>query len=343
MINHFTLKQFFYLIISISFLERELRVVNRLRKVLTLKIDIFIFIKIMDRGKFILGGLIEMVFKSKRRSFGAFCVIGIFIALSVIFYACINDFGLEADFFKGTIKGNLIIDRVVPQNTDEIRVALAKDFPPTNFLELIVSGVIPVKMDTSITSQMAPYEFEVPLGKYEAIIAIWKEKNESWSITNMLGLYGNFQFFQPDSIVLTEEDPIADSIDIEIDFSRVIRTAKIEGHIEFIGEWPINTAAVAWVAYEFIPQNKLDFLRIAGFEILPKNIKSWDYRIGVNPGTYKFIAVFWLAEGANLLDFKTLGFYPDHNSPDEPGEVVVNENEPTVDIDIMADFANINK
>jgi hypothetical protein len=283
----------------------------------------------------------QMEFTTKRRAIGAFSILGFMLWLGAVFYACTDDFGVEADFFKGTLKGELRITTVVPKNTDEIRVALAKDFPPSNFLELLVSEKILVDASETVTSQIVSYDMQVPLGDYEAAFVIWKELGQSWRITDIVGAYGDLATFQFEKITLTDEDPVADSVDIDINLNRVNRNAKIEGHIEFIGEWPVNTAAVALVAFKTLDISKA----LPEIAILPKNVDAYDYQIKLNADstgtTLELVSVAWLPEGANLLDFKFLGVYSDPDSPEVPVKVVIKPGETVTGIDIVADFANI--
>ncbi len=282
--------------------------------------------------------------KAKRRRLGAFFVLAA-MAIAAIFYACDN-FGIDANFFKGTIKGEIIVEERVPPNTDEIRVAVTKKYPPSDIISLIFSGPLPFDSDSLVTSQRIPYDLQVPLDEYEAVFAIWKEKDQSFNPADIIGLYGDLLMAQPIPVAVTDSTPTVDHIDITIDFTKVKRTAKIEGRINYVGAWPSNTAAVAIFAFFEVPQVLPDdFIRFLGaFEILPTDptLTQYDYRLRVPPGTYKYIAVFWLAQGAQLLDFKTLGFYRNPQTPDQPGQVTVEDNGTAAGINISADFANAN-
>lgn len=285
-----------------------------------------------------------MEVRTKRRWFGAFCVLGA-AAIAAAFHAC-DDFGIDANFFKGTIRGEVVINERVPPNTDEIRVAVTKKYPPSDIISLIFSGPLPFNGDSLVTSQRIPYDLQVPLDEYEAVFAIWKELDQSFNPADIIGLYGDLLMAEPISVTVTDSTPTVDHIDITIDFTKVKRTAKIEGRINYVGTWPSNTAAVAIFAFFEVPQVLPDdFIRYLGaFEILPTDptLLAYDYRLRVPPGTYKYIAVFWLAQGAELLDFKTLGFYRNPQAPDQPGQVTVGDNETATGVDISADFANAN-
>lgn len=282
--------------------------------------------------------------RMKRRWLGAFSILGV-IAIAVVFYACDN-FGIDANFIKGTIRGEIVLTQAVPTNTDEIRVAVTKNYPPSDIISLIFSGPLPVNRDTTVTEQRVAYDLQVPLDDYEAVFAIWKEKDQSFNPADIIGLYGDLLMAQPIPVATTEEEQVVSNIDLAIDFTKVQRTAKIEGRINYVGAWPANTAAVAIFAFFEVPQILPDdFIRYLGaFEILPTDptLTQYDYRLRVPPGTYKYLAVFWLAQGAELLDFKTLGFYRDSLAPDEPGQVTVQGIGTATGVDISADFANAN-
>ncbi|HEX9652432.1 MAG TPA: hypothetical protein VGA99_01875 [bacterium] len=279
----------------------------------------------------------------KRRRFGAFSILGAIVAIVLIFHACDN-FGIDANYIKGTIRGEIVLNQPVPSNTDEIRVAVTKNYPPSDIINLIFSGPLPFNADTLVASQNIPYDLQVPLDDYEAVFAIWKEKDQSFNPADIIGLYGDLQLAQPIPIATTAAEPVVSSVDIAIDFAKVQRTAKIEGRITYVGAWPANTAAVAIFAFFEVPQVLPDdFIRYLGaFEILPTDptLQQYDFRLRVPPGTYKYLAVFWLAQGAPLLDFKTLGFYRSPPVPEQPGEVTVGNNETITGIDISADFSN---
>ncbi|NIR51653.1 hypothetical protein GWO43_24015 [candidate division KSB1 bacterium] len=278
-----------------------------------------------------------MDFLVRRRNLGAFSILGSMIALLVIFGAC-DDHGIEADFFKGTVRGELQINTVVPDTTDEIRVALATEFPPSSLQQLITSGVIQVDKDPAVTSQVVPFEMQAPYGEYGATIVIWKAKDQSFQLTDIVGIFGNLERFELRSISLSEEHPVKDSVNIPVDLSRVDRRSSIEGQIEFVGEWPENTSVVALV----VAKNLLELTRgiPPAIAFIPKEVEQFDYKVGVAADTYEFIAVAWLPVGEfDLSKLRILGFYQD--PPGRQGKVVVEDNMTVTGIDITADFAEI--
>lgn len=275
--------------------------------------------------------------RSKQRTIGALCSLAAALSVALVFHAC-EDFGVEADFFKGTVRGELTIDTVVPAQTDEIRVALSPDFPPSDFKELQISEVIPVNKDTSVKSQVVPFEMQLPLGKYDATVVIWKAKDKSWSLTDIVGLHGNLSRFELRSIELTSDHPLEENVSIPVDLSRVNRTSSVSGTIDFVGDWPANTFITALIMLRDISDlNGIPPVLV----FVPIGAEQFSYNSGISPGTYNTIAVAWLPLGPfDFSKIKFLGVYEDPDNPGEQGKLVVEDNMTITGIDITADFAN---
>ena len=277
--------------------------------------------------------------RSKRRAFGAFCFLAAAFSVVAIFHGCEN-FGVEADFLKGTVRGELTIDTVVPAQTDEIRVALSPDFPPSDFKELQISEVISVSKDTSVKSQVVPFEMQVPLGKYDATVVIWKAKDRSWSLTDIVGLHGDLSKFELRTIELTSDDPVEDNVSIPVDLSIVNRTSTVSGTIHFVGKWPANTFITALIMLRDISDlNGIPPVLV----FVPIDSEEFSYSVGISPDTYTTIAVAWLPIGPfDFSKIRFLGVYEDPENPGEQGKLVVTDSMAVTGIDLTADFANAN-
>jgi len=262
--------------------------------------------------------------------------LALFLVLPVIlFYGC-EDFGLEPDFFKGRIRGEVRIDTPIPKNTDEIRVALSPDFPPSDFRELIIGEVLP--LDTSLASQNIPFEIQVPYGRYDATVVTWKEKGRGLSLTDIVGLHGNIERFELASIELNNDNPVEDSVSIGVDLSLVNRTSRVQGTIDFIGEWPSNTFITAFIMLRSI-QDLQGIPPVLAF--IPSGITSFNINVPVSPAAYNIIGVAWLPTGPfDLGKVRFLGFYENPSSPGQPGRVVVEDSMVVRDLNILADLAN---
>jgi hypothetical protein len=252
--------------------------------------------------------------------------------------ACGYDHGIDPVSSKITGKVSFVGD--MPQNTGEIRVAVAVTFPPTDISQLLTSEPLPKGIDT------VSYEILVPYGEYEAVGVIWKANNASWSLTDILGIYSDASGFLPRSVQVDPENPVADSVDIVADYRLVTRGAYITGRITFEGDWPQDTEIVAVAAFHEEPHSIVDLLNpenISGYGLVPKGVPSYDYRIAVAPGSYKFVAVFWIQkiQQGQFPQFAVIGFHADPQLPDSPKEVTAELGETTAGVDITADFGRI--
>ncbi len=259
-------------------------------------------------------------------------------SLLVLPLSCQYDHGIDPILSKVT--GKIVFVGEMPANTDQVRVAIAVNFPPTDISELLTSEPLPKGVDT------VSYEILVPYGVYEAVGVIWKAKNESWSLTDILGIYSDVAGFLPKSVEVTPERPVADSVDIVADYRLVTRGAHISGRVTFSGVWPQNTEIVAVAAFHREPRTVLDLLdpeNISGFGLVPKGVTAYDYRIAVSPGTYKYVAVFWVEkiQQGEFPRFDVIGFYESTASPGVPGEVSVEFGKVATGIDIVADFTRL--
>lgn len=266
-----------------------------------------------------------MVFARRLLAFSLLCFLG----------ACSYDHGIDPVFSK--ITGKVVFVGEMPPNTDQVRVAVAVNFPPTDLSELLTSDALPKGLDT------VAYEILVPYGEYSAVGVIWKAKNASWSLTDILGIYSDVSGFLPKSVRVTPQEPVADSVDIVADYRLVTRGAHMSGQITFVGEWPQETEIVAVAAFRREPRTIFDLLdpeNISGFGLVPKGVPVYDYRISVAPGTYSYVAVFWVQKirQGEFPRFAVIGFYPDPGDPEKPGQVEVALGETATGIDITADF-----
>ncbi len=263
-----------------------------------------------------------------------------FAIFSLVLISC-ADHGLEANFFKGTVQGELQISSVVPAATDELRVALVQDFPPASLQGLVTSDVIAVNKDTSVKMQTVPFALDAPLGEYEAAIVLWKALDQSFILTDIVGIFGNLERFELTPIRLTEQTPVQAEVNIPLDLSRVNRTAAISGRIDFEGAWPANTSIVALVVLKSLADLTNGIPPAISF--VPRDTQSLSYRVGLAPDRYSAVLVAWLPVGEfNLANIRVLGFFEDPAQRGLPAPVTVGDGETVTNIDITADFANIN-
>lgn len=229
-----------------------------------------------------------------------------------------------------------------PERTDEVRVAVVKDFPPRTITELLFSEQISYTQDT------VSWEIFVPPGEYAAVAVIWKEKYNSWNLSDVVGLYGAsflndllIPNLQP--VIVEDEKTILDSLDIVANLNRVNRDAKIEGTITFEGSWPENTGVIGIGAFSKIPapDNLVEYFlnNLALDYSAPIFVDQIDYLLRVRSADpIPYISVLWIDDNYDLTSIVDLGFYPDPVNPSLPGTVVVDSAATLSDIDFTIRF-----
>jgi hypothetical protein len=254
--------------------------------------------------------------------------------------SCSVDHGLSPHL--GKITGKIIFlnrDEDYIKKTDEIRVAVAKTFPPTEFTELITSSPLPKRAGDTLS-----YELIVPFGTYEILGVVWKAREKPWNISDVMGYYRSGLDLLPSSITVTENEPVAESVDVVADFRLVIREARISGTIYYEGEWPANTEIIGLGAYRNVPDpnNIFSILTASSAKIgLPAFVPSYEYTLPVGVGRFEYIGLFWKAKNAPFTEIKVLGFHADQDFPDRPGAVTLEQDETLNNIDIHVDFNSL--
>lgn len=128
---------------------------------------------------------------------------------------------------------------------------------------------------------------------------------------------------------------------------------EIQGRIEFVGQWPDSTREVRVIVLNKYPSGITDLLLLFGFvqnnyvaesDTIRRNSRFYDYSIKLSPGEYEWVLVAWFPDiKSYFLGVKELGAY--YIDPDQllPSPVVVNADEITSNIDIVADFSNVDR
>ncbi len=271
--------------------------------------------------------------------------ITIFIAvvIFILVYSCQLDHGLKPVNYgiKGTIhfyKGN------PPENTDRIEVFAIKEFPPQdpqNFLYLGRSGALDYQGKNKVE-----YEIQVSPTSYELVGLLWKEKNQDWNLTGLMGFYsGGFQSFFPDTVFVSRDDTIADSVDIYANWNVVSKDAWISGNIRYQGTWPEDTSLLILGIYPIEPKEEFQYILFENVDYAqPLFVDSSTYRLPVNSGVYQYVGVFWVGKNvSNFSDIIKVGFYKAADNPGNPGRVVVDPNQNVENIDIVVDFNQIDQ
>ena len=119
----------------------------------------------------------------------------------------------------------------------------------------------------------------------------------------------------------------------------------ISGTVTFRGQWPGDTEWVRILSFSEVPApgNFIDFIAfLKGLsDPVPQGVSSYRYILELRPGTYKWIAVAWKAQGEPITSLKIIGTYGGENQP--PPAVTVQQDKLTPGVDIVADFSLIRK
>lgn len=262
--------------------------------------------------------------------------------LSAGIFRCELDHGLEPVDYK--ITGNVYFFMgEPPANTDRVEVFAIKEFPPQdpqNFLYLGRSGPLNYK-----NGRFVDYEIRVSPTSYQFIVALWKEKDQDWNLTGLVGYYtGPADPFLPDSVIVSKEKPIVEHVDFNANWELVSKDASIAGKITYEGEWPDDTSLLILAIYNKKPNpnNVFEYLTFTNIDYSqPIFTDSSSYKLGVNSGIYKYIVLFWVGKSiSNFSDLIEIGFYEDPANPGTPGQISVSPNQALENININVNFAN---
>jgi hypothetical protein len=286
--------------------------------------------------------------KPKRKAI-SYLLITILSATIFMLITCQIDHGLGPLHSK--ISGRVNLSGELPRGTDEIRVAAALTFPPRNINELLFSDMLQFKSGNTITNRNPEWEIYLPEGTYGVVAAIWKGNNQSWNISDVIGVYGatfdgNVLIGLPKEVTIQHESHVLNTIDIDANLNRVNRDAMIKGRITFQGKWPENTGITGVGAFFDIPEpnDPFDyFYKNAALDYgVTTFVEQYDYTLRVNSSdTLKYIAVLWIDNSFDLNQIHDIGFYPDPEDPDKPGSVIVPANASIEGIDITVDFSKM--
>lgn len=264
------------------------------------------------------------------------------IALLVgLIIRCEIDHGLYP--IRYVIKGKVIFFKgSPPSNTDRVEVFALKEFPPKNpqnFLYLGQSGALNLAAGNEVN-----YEIQVSPTTYQLVAVLWKEKGRDWSLTGLLGFYtGGLTTILPDSVTVSRDQPVADSVDIFANWEVVSKESAISGHIRYEGQWPEDTQLLLLAIYKAKPVTDISYLLLENVDYTqPIFADSSSYRLPVNSGVYNYVVLFWVGKKIKkLTDLVAIGVYESPENPGNPGRVSVNAGEEKSNIDIHVNFNNI--
>ena len=235
-----------------------------------------------------------MKFKWCRRFFSAFFILAIILLLAA-FYTC-GDVGLDENFFA-SVQGEIHIDSVVPDATDELILALMDGLTP-RFTQTISRR----ELSPTDSSQDVPFILEAQTGDFDALFVIWKQRGQPISvIENLVGSYCEDGALIPISI--TEDQRLVDRVSIDIGLRKVNRTANVAGVIHFNG-WPENIENLGIVFADLSllqDQTVCNLLRNADIRFLPTaQVDSLNFKFSIAPGPTIMVIAFNQVGGSIL-------------------------------------------
>lgn len=252
------------------------------------------------------------------------------IGMLFMLAGCSDDHGLEP--IRSGISGTIQYVGEWPENTAEVRIVAATQFPPTDINDLIIGDVMAIGGETT------DYTFYLNPGDYYLGL-VWREQNAAWGIQSIFGLHlAEGDPFSPAIVTIPDAQTVVTGKNIEADFSKARRgsNSSISGTVRFIGDWPQQIEGFMVIAStEFPPTTLLDF---SFSSILPGYVDSTEYFISASPDTFKAVGVVmklidqpWALENIVGILLKENSF--------QPQEVIVpTEDSQIKDIDFTVYF-----
>ncbi len=215
------------------------------------------------------------------------------LAAAALMLSCSVDQGLAPT--RSGLAGVVRFQKEWPAVTDQVMVVAATRFPPTSIADIVMSEPLPTFVDS------AAYEIWTPPTTFEAVGVVWKEKDQPWDVTNIIGMYfPTVTYFSPGKVIIPDKNTLVTGININTDLSRARRktAAAICGKLTAQGEWPSTARQVLIIASpSILPTGLLDILFsppiTAGFD-------STDFALSVQPGVYRLIGALLIEEGKPL-------------------------------------------
>jgi hypothetical protein len=257
------------------------------------------------------------------------------LLLSLLCLGCDVDQGLEPT--QSGFSGTVYFTHAWPEETDQVLVVASKVFPPASLEDLVLGEPLPLNVDSvRYTLYTNPLQFS-------AVGVVWKQKNQPWDVTNIIGIHfkGNDRF-SPSLVEIPDRRSMITDIDVQADLSRAkfAVSSQIRGSISVTGEWPSTAESVLIIASQnVLPTGLLD---IQFSQPIEAGFDSTNYTFTVQPGTYRLIAVLLLQSDTPLGVESIKNFYRSNPNSPFPGSVTVNTDTSVVDnINMILDFSEL--
>lgn len=256
----------------------------------------------------------------------------LFTAPLFMLSTCRIDTGLAPT--QSGIAGVVHFQNEWPESTDEVMVVASTKFPPTSLEEIIMSEPLPTFVDsTSFVIWTNPQTFQ-------AVGVVWKEKDQPWDVTNIIGIYfPTSDHFSPGTVTIPDKNTLVDSITIDANLNnaRLRVDSAIKGMLRVKGDWPGGAESVLVVASKTVlPTSLLDIVFgapiAAGFD-------STTYSLSVQPATYRLIGALVTETGKSIGIESIKGLYRKNPGDFLPGAIAVPTDTTVAEnIDITLDF-----
>ncbi|NLP12257.1 hypothetical protein GX408_17800 [bacterium] len=230
--------------------------------------------------------------------------------------ACSLDQGLQPtrSGFSGTIR----FKNAWPEQTDQVLVVAATQFPPSAITDIVMSDPLPLHRDS------VEYTLFTTPQSFAAVGVVWKEKKQPWDVTNLIGLYFDGDNpFNPGKVHVRSRDQLVENINIEADLSKAKRkvASGIDGLLRIHGAWPAASQSLLMVASQpIVPFGLLDVSLGQPMEV---PFDSSRFFLNLQPGTYRLVGALLIEKGVDIGLTSVVGLYYKKAGDLFPGAITI--------------------
>jgi hypothetical protein len=228
------------------------------------------------------------------------------------------DFNSGLQPTRSGFRGKIYFQNSWPPQTDQVIVVAATKFPPTSITEIVMGDPLPLFQDSTT------YELYTPPQSFAAIGVVWKQKNQPWDVTNIIGIYfDSDDHFTPGKITLSNRDQMLENMDLVADLSKAKLqvSSGIEGMLHIKGAWPVAAQSILMAASKpILPSSLLD---ISLGQPMAVPFDSTRFFINLQPGTYRLIGALLIEQGVDLSISSLAGIYYKKAGDLFPGSITI--------------------
>ncbi|MDZ7264799.1 MAG: hypothetical protein ONB16_09470 [candidate division KSB1 bacterium] len=122
------------------------------------------------------------------------------------------DFANAKRASSSRIAGKIYFKGQWPANAENVMVIASRRFPPTSLLDFSFSGLLPAYIDSS------DYYIPAAPDTYRALGAVLKLADQPWALENIIGLLLKPNSFEPQSVIVPNEDSQVAGINLTVYF-----------------------------------------------------------------------------------------------------------------------------